>query len=221
MRKRRSIFPIVGTLCHPAEIITPSTFTVHPLNTSFKGYMRASCRRLASLANKPRVSDVDPTPYSWVQASTPSQKTGKMTRETWLIKGPLAGKSIAIKENISYASAPTTCSSKVLQGQIRFRHPGLTDRLSVPLQCYVHRFVVAVGRNHHGNDQDGRIWHGVRTGLNSWGASLILRSETRNVPSYYTPVHNPAGPSSDRTPRSAGGSSGGSAAAVAEGSCDA
>lgn len=42
------------------------------------------------------------------------------------------------------------------------------------------------------------------------------RSENTHMPSYWAPVYNPAGPEGEA--RSVGGSSGGSAAAVAEGS---
>ncbi|KAK1926661.1 glutamyl-tRNA amidotransferase subunit A (Glu-ADT subunit A) [Papiliotrema laurentii] len=145
--------------------------------------MRSSCKRLASLVTRPRVSDVDPTPYSWVD-NTPQAHT----------TGPLAGVNIAIKENISYASAPTSCSSKTLQN---YRPPYNATCVNSLLRS-------------------GATIAGM-TKMDEFG----MGSETRNLPEYYTPVHNPAGPSSDTNPRAAGGSSGGSAAAVAEGSCDA
>lgn len=50
---------------------------------------------------------------------------------------------------------------------------------------------------------------------------IYVSSLTTHLPPYYSPVYNPASPSLEEPHRSAGGSSGGSAAAVAEGSCDA
>ncbi|TYJ58193.1 hypothetical protein B9479_001017 [Cryptococcus floricola] len=57
--------------------------------------MRASLRSLTH------------SPYAWRNPSPPTRSSGL-----------LAGKHIAIKENISYSEAPTSCSSQLLQGYI-------------------------------------------------------------------------------------------------------
>ncbi|WVQ76674.1 hypothetical protein IAR50_006348 [Cryptococcus sp. DSM 104548] len=121
------------------------------------------------------------SPYAWVNPSSASGSSG-----------PLAGKHIAIKENISYSEAPTTCSSRILKGYLPPYNATCVDSL------------IGAGAYIKGT-----------TKMDEFG----MGSETTNIPSYYSPVHNPCAPSPDEPPRSAGGSSGGSAAAVAEGSC--
>lgn len=67
--------------------------------------MRAACRRLAEAATEAGARRGDP--YSWRNGWEPSSAA----------TGLLAGRSIAIKENISFRRAPTTCSSQILDGQ--------------------------------------------------------------------------------------------------------
>ena len=50
--------------------------------------------------------------------------------------------------------------------------------------------------------------------------ALNRSSSTSHLPPDYSPVYNPSGPAGNTEKRSPGGSSGGSAAAVADGSCD-
>ncbi|WWC59070.1 uncharacterized protein I303_101617 [Kwoniella dejecticola CBS 10117] len=145
--------------------------------------MRVTKRHLSSLSGslKPRVSETQPTPYSWINNATPSSSTGR-----------LAGKSIAIKDNISYQAASTSCSSSILQDY------------NPPYTASCVQALVAEGAHIAG-----------QTKMDEFG----MGSQTTHLPSNYTPVHIPASPRPDEPPRSAGGSSGGSAAAVAEGSC--
>ncbi|WVQ97706.1 hypothetical protein IAU59_004820 [Kwoniella sp. CBS 9459] len=144
--------------------------------------MRLTCRRLEAAASslRPRTSNTHPTPYSWVNPATPSSSTG-----------PLAGRSIAIKDNISYTSAPTSCSSSILEDY------------DPPYDATCVKSLVKAGAHIAG-----------QTKMDEFG----MGSQTTHLPPTYTPVHNPATPREDDPPRSAGGSSGGSAAAVAEGS---
>ncbi|WVF70189.1 hypothetical protein IAT40_004977 [Kwoniella sp. CBS 6097] len=144
--------------------------------------MRVSCRNLEAVVTpfKPRTSTAHPTPYSWVNPATPSSSTG-----------PLAGRSIAIKENISYASAPTSCSSSILRDY------------NPPYDATCVKSLAKAGAHIAG-----------QTKMDEFG----MGSQTSHIPPHYTPVHNPASPDKGEPPRSAGGSSGGSAAAVAEGS---
>ncbi|WVW78858.1 hypothetical protein I302_100821 [Kwoniella bestiolae CBS 10118] len=144
--------------------------------------MRVTNSRLQSLAAsfKPRTSDVHPTPYSWINTSVPGSSTGK-----------LAGRSIAIKDNISNEQAPTSCSSSILQDY----NPPYT---ATCVQSLISEGAYIAGQ----------------TKMDEFG----MGSQTTHLPPFYTPIHNPASPSPDESLRSAGGSSGGSAAAVAEGS---
>ncbi|ADV24331.1 aspartyl-tRNA(Asn)/glutamyl-tRNA (Gln) amidotransferase subunit A [Cryptococcus gattii E566] len=131
----------------------------------------------------PRTSATAPTPYSWVD-SAPTVK----------VDGPLSGMTIALKENISYSYAPTTCSSTILKDY------------KPPFDATCVSSLIAAGAQIVG-----------MTKMDEFG----MGSLTTHLPPYYSPVYNPASPSPEEPHRSAGGSSGGSAAAVAEGSCDA
>ncbi|WWC87280.1 aspartyl/glutamyl-tRNA(Asn/Gln) amidotransferase, A subunit [Kwoniella dendrophila CBS 6074] len=144
--------------------------------------MRITRQRLQSVAAaiKPRISDASPTPYSWISNATPGSSTGK-----------LAGKAIAIKDNISYTVAPTSCSSSILRDY------------NPPYNATCVQSLISEGAHIVG-----------QTKMDEFG----MGSTTSHLPSYYSPVHNPASPQPNEPPRSAGGSSGGSAAAVAEGS---
>ncbi|WRT65148.1 aspartyl/glutamyl-tRNA(Asn/Gln) amidotransferase, A subunit [Kwoniella shivajii] len=145
--------------------------------------MRASGSKIQQIASsvRPRTSAIQSTPYSWINNSTPSSSTGT-----------LAGKSIAIKDNISYTPAPTSCSSSILQ------------EYNPPYNATCVESLVSAGAHVVG-----------QTKMDEFG----MGSLTTHLPPFYSLVHNPASPSPDEPPRSAGGSSGGSAAAVAEESC--
>ncbi|ODN75238.1 hypothetical protein L202_06430 [Cryptococcus amylolentus CBS 6039] len=130
---------------------------------------------------RPSLRSLTHGPYAW---RNPSPATGP--------SGLLAGKHIAIKENISYSQAPTSCSSQLLQGYIPPYNATCVDDL------------INAGAHIMGT-----------TKMDEFG----MGSQTTNIPPSYSPVHNPCAPSPDEPPRSAGGSSGGSATAVAEGSC--
>ncbi|KIR26583.1 aspartyl-tRNA(Asn)/glutamyl-tRNA (Gln) amidotransferase subunit A [Cryptococcus deuterogattii LA55] len=108
--------------------------------------------------------------------------------------GPLSGMTIALKENISCSYAPTTCSSTILKDY------------KPPFDATCVSSLIAAGAQIVG-----------MTKMDEFG----MGSLTTHLPPYYSPVYNPASPSLEEPHRSAGGSSGGSAAAVAEGSCDA
>ncbi|WWD00208.1 hypothetical protein V866_007117 [Kwoniella sp. B9012] len=145
--------------------------------------MRVTKCKLQSLTAplKPRTSDIHPSPYSWINTCTPGLSTGS-----------LAGIAIAIKDNISYDIAPTSCSSSTLEDY------------NPPYTATCVQSLTAEGAHIAG-----------QTKMDEFG----MGSQTTHLPPFYTPVHNPASPSPDEPPRSVGGSSGGSAAAVAEGSC--
>ncbi|GFZ49039.1 glutaminyl-tRNA synthase (glutamine-hydrolysing) [Saitozyma sp. JCM 24511] len=143
--------------------------------------MRPSCRRLLATAVTPSASQTGPTPYSWVSNATAGPSTGR-----------LAGRTLAIKDNISYTEAPTSSSSQTLQ---EYHPPFNATCVTSLLDAGAH----IVGQ----------------TKMDEFG----MGSLTSHLPPFYSPVHNPSDPGPEEPPRSAGGSSGGSAAAVAEGSC--
>ncbi|TXT13467.1 hypothetical protein VHUM_00834 [Vanrija humicola] len=150
--------------------------------------MKRSALRLAQAAKHAHTAGGQaaasgaPSPYSWIN---PEQTVAGAT-------GPLAGRGVAIKDNISYSKGPTTCSSDILQDFVP------------PYDATCVKSLTSAGAHIVG-----------KTKMDEFG----MGSQTTHLPPSYTPVHNPSGPPSDTLPRSAGGSSGGSAAAVAEGSC--
>lgn len=103
-------------------------------------------------------------------------------------RGALAGKAIAVKDNICTADMPTTCSSKILQD------------FNPPYDATCVRLLREAGASIAG-----------KTNCDEFGMGSL------NVHSAYGPVVNPL--SEAGQPRSAGGSSGGSAAAVAARLC--
>ncbi|KAH9851889.1 amidase signature enzyme [Lenzites betulinus] len=105
--------------------------------------------------------------------------------------GPLAGMSIAVKDNICTKSLPTTCSSRMLES------------FSSPFDATVVSLLSRGGAGIAG-----------KANCDEFGMGSL------NVHSAHGPVVNPFGLASGER-RSAGGSSGGSAAAVAAGLCDA
>lgn len=100
----------------------------------------------------------------------------------------LAGKTIAVKDNIVTSFAPTTAASKALEGYVS------------PFDATVVRLI---------RENGGSI--GSKTNLDGFG----MGSHSQN--SHYGPVHSLF--SRDKVPLSPGGSSGGSAIAVTDGSC--
>ncbi|KIM90174.1 hypothetical protein PILCRDRAFT_174051 [Piloderma croceum F 1598] len=112
--------------------------------------------------------------------------------------GPLKDLAIAVKDNICTASMPTTCSSAMLKDFTSPFNATVVDLL-----------------------QDAGAQIIGKTNCDEFGMGSL------NTHSVYGPVVNPYSTPSDSAPwvererRSAGGSSGGSAAAVAEGMCDA
>ncbi|KAI0831979.1 amidase signature enzyme [Trametes gibbosa] len=105
--------------------------------------------------------------------------------------GPLAGMSVAVKDNICTKSLPTTCSSRILEG------------FTSPFDATVVSLLSQGGAGIVG-----------KANCDEFGMGSL------NVHSVHGPVVNPFGFASGER-RSAGGSSGGSAAAVAAGICDA
>ncbi|KAF8603813.1 amidase signature enzyme [Ceratobasidium sp. AG-I] len=103
-------------------------------------------------------------------------------------QGVLAGKAIAIKDNICTVDMPTTCSSKILQD------------FCPPYDATCVRLLREAGASIAG-----------KTNCDEFGMGSL------NIHSAYGPVINPL--SEAGQPRSAGGSSGGSAAAVAAQLC--
>ncbi|OSD05395.1 amidase signature enzyme [Trametes coccinea BRFM310] len=108
--------------------------------------------------------------------------------------GPLAGVTVAVKDNICTKSLPTTCSSRIL------------ENFTSPFDATVVSLLSTGGAAIVG-----------KANCDEFGMGSL------NVHSVHGPVVNPVG-LQDGVPverRSAGGSSGGSAAAVAAGFCDA
>ncbi|KAF8347960.1 amidase signature domain-containing protein [Amanita rubescens] len=103
--------------------------------------------------------------------------------------GPLSGVGIAIKDNICTADMPTTCSSKMLKD------------FTPPFDATVVQLLRQAGADILG-----------KTNCDEFGMGSL------NIHSVHGPVVNPLR-FGDGMPRSAGGSSGGSAAAVAAGMC--
>ncbi|KAG9092522.1 Trimeric GatFAB AmidoTransferase(AdT) complex subunit [Ceratobasidium sp. UAMH 11750] len=103
-------------------------------------------------------------------------------------QGLLAGKAIAVKDNICTADMPTTCSSKILQD------------FQPPYDATCVRLLREAGASIAG-----------KTNCDEFGMGSL------NVYSSHGAVVNPL--SGDGEPRSAGGSSGGSAAAIAAQMC--
>lgn len=103
-------------------------------------------------------------------------------------QGPLAGKSIAVKDNICTSDMPTTCSSKILQ------------EFQPPYDATCVKLLRKAGASIAG-----------KTNCDEFGMGSL------NIYSAHGPVVNPL--SKEGEPRSAGGSSGGSAAAVAANMC--
>ncbi|KAI0766133.1 amidase signature enzyme [Trametes elegans] len=110
--------------------------------------------------------------------------------------GPLAGLTIAVKDNICTKSLPTTCSSHIL------------ENFTSPYDATVVSLISNGGAGVVG-----------KANCDEFGMGSL------NMYSMHGPVINPFGASSEIAGslerRSAGGSSGGSAAAVAAGLCDA
>ncbi|QRV88793.1 amidase [Ceratobasidium sp. AG-Ba] len=103
-------------------------------------------------------------------------------------QGPLAGKSVAVKDNICTMDMPTTCSSNILRD------------FQPPYDATCVRLLREAGGSIAG-----------KTNCDEFGMGSL------NVYSSHGPVINPL--SREGEPRSAGGSSGGSAAAVAARAC--
>ncbi|KAI9062767.1 amidase signature enzyme [Trametes sanguinea] len=152
----------------------------------------SQCPRLSSCLHSLRRNASTQSSYSAVNAIASSAGT----EGAYAVRGsgPLAGVSVAVKDNICTKSLPTTCSSRMLEN---FTSPFDASVVSM---------------------------------LSSSGAAIIGKANcdefgmgSLNVHSVHGPVVNPVG-LQDGAPverRSAGGSSGGSAAAVAVGMCDA
>ncbi|EPQ56175.1 amidase signature enzyme [Gloeophyllum trabeum ATCC 11539] len=107
--------------------------------------------------------------------------------------GPLSGTRVAVKDNICTRDMPTTCSSEMLRD------------FTSPFDATVVSLLRAAGAQIVG-----------KANCDEFGMGSL------NVHSIHGPVLNPWVPRDEHehAPRSAGGSSGGSAAAVAAGLCD-
>ncbi|MEY4338765.1 MAG: Asp-tRNA(Asn)/Glu-tRNA(Gln) amidotransferase subunit GatA, partial [Actinomycetota bacterium] len=100
--------------------------------------------------------------------------------------GPLAGVVVALKDNLCTRGIPTTCSSRILEGWRPPYDATVVERLAAA-------GAVVVGK----------------TNLDEFAMG------SSNTTSYHGPVHNPWRRRGDNRPLVPGGSSGGSAAAVA------
>lgn len=100
---RRRVAQAATSTCQLDRSVPSSS--PHHLHGSPASAMRAACRRLAEAATEAGARRGDP--YSWRNGREPSSTATRL----------LAGRLIAIKENISFRQAPTTCSSQILDGQ--------------------------------------------------------------------------------------------------------
>jgi aspartyl-tRNA(Asn)/glutamyl-tRNA(Gln) amidotransferase subunit A len=139
---------------------------------------------------------------------------------------------VAVKANICTTDMPTSCSSKFLKGMLAQRSdclcnlPNSLDRFRVTVRCNGRAPAQRIRCTDNWQDKLRRVWDGVNYILVP--LQLFLRPHrSLNVHSFHGPVINPfqhpssSKPWEDREQRCTGGSSGGSAAAVAAGICDA
>lgn len=57
-------------------------------------------------------------PYAWRNPAVAGPSSGELILTLLLTPGRLAGRAIAVKDNISYTGAPTTCASHILEGYV-------------------------------------------------------------------------------------------------------
>lgn len=137
-------------------------------NNTVTSSMRHSVARLAQAAKTAAApatgSTGAPSPYAWVNTATAGPSSGMSGRVLICAdqQGPLSGRAIAIKDNISYTGAPTSCGSDILEGE---QKEGMQSQLTVRLCPTVRRDLCQAPhrcwRAHLRQDQDGRIRHGV------------------------------------------------------------
>lgn len=106
--------------------------------------------------------------------------------------GPLSGSFYALKDNFCTTELPTTCASMSLKGYMS------------PYKCTANELL----------NEAGSILIG-KTNMDEFGMG-----SNNTASSLYSPAINPIFQDAETNPRSAGGSSGGSAAAVAAKMCD-
>lgn len=186
------------------------------------------CRQLSSAARCRRViaeknSDVNAVVFTSQQGPSPSEVDAS---------GPLLGWPIAIKDNVCTNSMPTTCSSEMLKGSFRpSHHLRVTNQLgniafTAPYDATVVTLLRQSGADIIGKTNCDEFGMGYSLSFPFW-ASAYESLRSLNIHSVHGPVVNPfkTTPSSlssyNVERRSAGGSSGGSAAAVASGMCQA
>lgn len=150
-----------------------------------------------------------------------------------VVEGPLNGMSIAVKDNICTSTMPTTCSSAMLRGALLLSShntlKNLTDsgsgivEFTPPMDATVVQLLTDSGASLVGKTNCDEFGMGCVFQFRGHHLFAHLVHSSLNIHSIHGTVVNPYQPSgpSNGEPRSAGGSSGGSAAAVAAGFCDA
>lgn len=186
--------------------------------------MKRSALRLAQAAKHAHAAGGQaaasgpPSPYSWINPEkAASSSGGSEVREAKLTTPQARSEDASLQSKITFRTARgrqharLTFSKVGGSGAQRLTRQTLCRHTMQRASSPSHRPVRTLSARPR--------WTSLAWGRCTVSAWLTARSQTTHLPPSYTPVHNPSGPPSDTLPRSAGGSSGGSAAAVAEGSC--
>lgn len=143
-------------------VVAASTLHVHPVPCS--GYPRdASITSLLRLASglSARSASMQRTTRTLAAAAV---RGGECQPFAWFNNaeagpsrsgGSLTGKTIAVKENISFAQATTSASSSVLHGEIKLHYMFLTGRVSAAIFRHVRGIVDLGWCSYRWHDQDG------------------------------------------------------------------
>jgi Asp-tRNA(Asn)/Glu-tRNA(Gln) amidotransferase A subunit family amidase len=194
--------------------------------------MRSSLRTANQLAAaRPMGSPASPfsyiCPVEGIRASTERLRDGMYNTcqriksehadaSVWCPSEKLKGKRVAVKDNFLVRGTPTTCSSRMLQGE-----PD-RDVIASSSALNVQKYAIDFDSPYTATSVQHLLASGAvitaKTQMDEFG----MGNMTTNLPPGSPTVHNPWKPQgieleTEEEPRSAGGSSGGSAAAVKAG----